>query len=130
VIYFDTSALVKLIFEESGSAALAQWATDQGEVANVTSELSVVELLRTCARIDVTTVGDAERLLAGLDLVPMARGIVQHAAVLNPKELRSLDAIHLASACSLGPDLRAMVVYDGRLGAAAAMAGLHVVAPT
>jgi len=50
VIYFDTCALVKLIFEEAESAALAEWVTLRPDVPKISSDLSTVELLRTCRR--------------------------------------------------------------------------------
>jgi predicted nucleic acid-binding protein len=56
--------------------------------------------------------------------------IVEQAAILAPRELRSLDAIHLASALSLNKDLTDFVAYDPRLCSAAAKAGLPVVSPT
>jgi predicted nucleic acid-binding protein len=129
VIYLDTSALVKLIFEEAESLALAEWLSVRAEVPKISSDLSTVELLRTCRRIDDDAVGDATLLLGGIDLLPMDRAIVEKAATLNPEELRSLDAIHLASALSVKEDLIALVAYDGRLCAAAAEAGIEVVSP-
>ena len=54
--------------------------------------------------------------------------VLRDAAGLEPRPLRSLDAIHLATALSLG-DLDAMVTYDGRLATAAAEAGLEVASP-
>jgi predicted nucleic acid-binding protein len=129
MIYVDTSALVKLIFEEPESAALAEWLTLRAEVPKFSSHLSTVELLRTCRRVDEGAVEGANLLLGGIDLLPIDRAIVEHAASIGPTELRSLDAIHLASALSVGASLTAVVVYDARLGAAAANAGLTVVSP-
>jgi len=129
VIYFDTSALVKLVFEEAESTALAEWLSVRAEVPKISSDLSTVELLRTCRRIDEDAIEDATLLLGGIDLLPMDRGIVEKAATLVPDELRSLDAIHLASALSVKDDLTALVAYDGRLCSAAAEAGIEVVSP-
>lgn len=69
------------------------------------------------------------RLIDSLALVPVSADILRAAEVVAPSGLRSLDAIHLASARSLGDDLGAMVVYDERLAAAARTAGLAAVAP-
>lgn len=130
MIYFDTSALVKLIFEEAESAALAEWVTLRPDVPKITSDLSTtVELLRTCRRVDASAVGDANVLLGGIDLLPVDRAIVEHAAALGPTELRSLEAIHLASALSVKADLTALVAYDIRLGSAATDSGIDVVSP-
>jgi predicted nucleic acid-binding protein len=129
MIYIDTSALVKLLFDEPESSALTDWLILKNEIPKVSSDLSTVELLRTCQRIDESLVDDARRLLDGIDLVPIDHVIVEQAAILIPRELRSLDAIHLASALSLNEDLTDFVAYDDRLCSAAAKAGLPVVSP-
>jgi predicted nucleic acid-binding protein len=129
VIYFDTSALVKLVFDETESAALAEWLTLRADVPKVSSDLSTIELLRTCRRVDEGAVEGAVLLLGGIDLLPIDRAIVEKAATLLPTELRSLDAIHLASALSVKTNLTALVAYDVRLCAAAAEAGIEVVSP-
>jgi predicted nucleic acid-binding protein len=129
VIYFDTSALVKLVFDETESAALAEWLTVRADVPKVSSDLSTIELLRTCRRVDEDAVEGANLLLGGIDLLPMDRAIVEKAATLVPTELRSLDAIHLASALSVKANLTALVAYDVRLCTAAAQAGIEVVSP-
>ncbi len=129
MIYFDTSALVKLVFEEAESGALAEWLSARTEVPKITSDLAMIELLRTCRRIDADAVADATTLLGGLDLMPMDRTIVEHAAALAPADLRSLDAIHLASALAVKDDLSVLVAYDDRLCTAAARAGVVVASP-
>ncbi len=129
MIYIDTSALVKLLFEEPESTALANWLIEQYETPKVSSDLAIVELLRTCHRVDETLVPDARQLLEGIDLVPISRAIIETAASLTPCKLRSLDAIHLASALSLAEDLTDFAAYDLRLCSAAADAGLPVVSP-
>ncbi len=129
MIYIDTSALVKLLFDEPESTALIDWLNQKTEVPKVSSELCTIELLRTCQRIDGTLVDDARRLLDGVDLLPIDHVIVERAAVLAPHELRSLDAIHLASALSLIEDLTDFVAYDVRLCSAAKQVGLPVVSP-
>ena len=129
MIYFDTSALVKLVFEEAESMALTEWLSVRTDVPKISSDLSTVELLRTCRRIDEDAIEDAKLLLGGIDLLPMDRGIVEKATTLVPEELRSLDAIHLASALSVKEDLTALVAYDVRLCSAAQEAGIEVVSP-
>jgi predicted nucleic acid-binding protein len=129
VIYFDTSALVKLVFDETESAALVEWLTVRADVPKVSSDLSTIELLRTCRRIDERAVEGANLLLGGIDFLPMDRAIVEKAASLVPTDLRSLDAIHLASALSVKANLTALVAYDVLLCSAAAQAGIEVVSP-
>lgn len=118
---------MKLVFEEAESAALTEWLTSKVDVPKVSSELSTIELVRTCRRLDEDAVADANLLLAGIDLLPMDRAIIETAAALLPVELRSLDAIHLASALSVRP--AAFVAYDARLCSAALKAGIEVVSP-
>jgi predicted nucleic acid-binding protein len=95
----------------------------------VSSALLRVEALRACARYGADEVARAASALAGLALVPLDDQVLEAAATLTPAELRSLDAIHLATALSLGGELGAMFVYDERLAAAALAAGIRVEAP-
>ena len=129
MIYLDTSALVKLVFEEDESSALAQWVAERVEVPKISSDVSIVELLRTCRRIDEVAVGTANLLLGGIDLLPVDRAVIEQAAIVTPNELRNLDAIHLASALSIKAHLSAFVAYDSRLCSAALQAGMTVESP-
>lgn len=129
MIYLDASALVKLLFDEAESEALERWISDRADVPKVTSELSIVEVGRTCRRVDESAMADARRLLAGLDLIPLARPIMEQASVIGPPALRSLDAIHLASARSVGAAVAVLVTYDDRLARAAGADELAVAAP-
>jgi predicted nucleic acid-binding protein len=129
VIYLDSSALVKLVFEEAESGALVQWLDDRREMPKVTSQLATIELVRTCRRRDEEAVNDARLLLAGVDLLPVTGDVIEQAAAVGPAELRSLDAIHLASALLIRDDVTTLVAYDTRLQTAAIAAGLDVAAP-
>ena len=129
MIYVDTSALVKLIFEEAESVALAEWLTVRADIPKISSDLSAIELLRTCRRVDEGTVANANLLLGGIDLLPIDPATVDKAASLIPTDMGSLDAIHLASALSIKADLIALIAYDNRLCSAAAAAGIEVVSP-
>ena len=62
--------------------------------------------------------------------MPIDHAIVEQAAILIPRDLRSLDALHLASALSLSNELTDFVAYDIRLCSAAMNAGLPVKSPT
>jgi predicted nucleic acid-binding protein len=95
----------------------------------VSSALTPVEVLRGCRRIDESLLPAARRLLRGIDLVPIDAAIMDAAAELPTRVLRSLDALHLASALSLDPDLETFVAYDAWLVAAAGAAGLAVARP-
>jgi len=129
VIYLDSSALLKLLFEEPESESLQDWLTARRGIPTVSSELATVEVLRACRRIDAAAQPDARTLLGQLDLVPLAGLVVRLASDLDDPGLRSLDALHLASALSLGADLGTFVAYDHRLLEAADRAGLETHAP-
>lgn len=129
MIYLDSSALLKLIFAEAESAALAGWLGSGSTVGLVSSDLARIEVLRGCRRIDPGTLPAARSLLAGIDLIPISGGVVDHAAESEGRLLRSLDAIHLASAVGVRVALKTFVTYDHRLSAAAVAAGFTVAAP-
>jgi predicted nucleic acid-binding protein len=129
VIAFDSSALTKLVVREPETAPLRAWLAAREEAAWSASSLTSVEVVRAVARSQATAVPTARRLLAGMDLVPITRDLLETAADLAPPSLRSLDALHLATALSLGSALDSLVVYDERLAQAATDAGLPVVAP-
>jgi uncharacterized protein len=129
VIYLDSSALLKLLHDEAESAALAKWLAARAGTPVVSSELAKVEVTRACRRIDPGTLAEAAALLAGLDLIPLSGPVIDAAADVGETTLRSLDAIHLASALSIQPALSAFVAYDQRLAEAAAAARLVPLAP-
>jgi uncharacterized protein len=129
LLYLDSSALVKLVLPEAESAALI--AHLRSWSAHVTSELATVEVMRAARRasMDPAVEQRAEEVLAGVHLLKVDTDLLEWAARLEPRTLRSLDAVHLASALSLGDDLGAIAVYDGPLAAAATASGLRILAP-
>jgi predicted nucleic acid-binding protein len=129
VIYLDSSALLKLLHDETESVALADWLATRTGTPVVSSELAKVEVVRACRRINPATLTEATALLAGLDLIPFSGAVIDRAADVGETTLRSLDAIHLASALSIQAELSTFVAYDHRLAAAASTAGLELLAP-
>lgn len=129
MIYLDSSALLKLLFEERESDALEGWLGEHGGTPVVSSELARVEVLRASRRLNVSSVPAARALLRQLDLVSLSSALIGEASELEDHLLRTLDALHLASALSLGDDLSAFVAYDHRLAAAATSAGLRPLQP-
>jgi len=115
VVYADTSAVVKLIQPEAQSAALRAWLAGRTWVV---SDLHRTELRRAAQRTgglaDAAT-ARAEALLAELNTIRLDGSVFDRAGLLDPVGLRSLDALHLAAALTLGPDLAGLVVYDDRL---------------
>ena len=84
---------------------------------------------RSCRRIDERLLEQGRAVLAGVDLVPVDDDILRVAAGMPDPGLRSLAALHLASAMSFHPDLDALVAYDSWLLAASGTAGLAVAQP-
>jgi len=115
------------VLVESESVAAGAFVLSAPAVA--TSRIALVELARAIMRADPGSdaLDDAEAVLAPFFLVDADAGVLRQAAALAG-DLRSLDAVHLASAFTVGAD--SMLVYDARLSRAADAAGLRVVAPT
>lgn len=126
MLYLDSSAIVKLVRREPESPALVEDVRRDPEV--VSSALAWTEVLRAVRRVGAR-VERATRILEGIALLPIDDGIVRDAAELVPTALRTLDAIHLATALSLRDDLASLVTYDDRMAEAAVTAGLGVRSP-
>jgi uncharacterized protein len=135
IVYLDSSAIIKRVIDEPDSAALerqlGEWAGTDGPAQ--TSTLAEVEVSRALRRrldieLDYTRIRDASDAAFG-DLVihPIDAEIVRTARIIDPPILRSLDALHLATAVLIGADV--VVTYDDRLAEAAAAVGLTASAP-
>lgn len=94
------------------------------------SQLADVEVSRVARRAGPEAAERARRVIASLALIPLADGVLDAARTLEPASLRALDAIHIASALSLGAQLQAMITYDVRMLEGAASLGLQVFAPS
>ena len=128
VAYLDASAVVKLLVREAETTALRRRLKSLPRRAS--SALLRVELLRTVRRAGLTRLMEgARRQLASIDLIRLDDDLLERAAAIEPSTVRSLDAIHLATALGLGNDLAAVVTYDSRMSAAAQALGLPVIAP-
>lgn len=125
--YVDSSALVKLAVREPESAALRRYLARHRPL--VSSALARTEVVRALLPLGPDAVRRGREVLARVDLLRVSDRVLDAAGSLAPPELRSLDAIHLASAQQLGSDLRSLVTYEARLAAAATGRGLRVVQP-
>lgn len=129
MIYLDTSALARLLRHEAETAALNEWLRERMELPWVTSVVGRIELMRLSGRLAAITPSAVGVLVGGLNLVPLNDDIVQAASTVGPPILRSLDAVHLASALSVADELTTVCCYDQRLAHAVAEHGLAVAAP-
>jgi predicted nucleic acid-binding protein len=120
---------VKLVVREPESAALVEFLRERPE--RVSSALVLAEVPRALrrGRFGATAQRRAREILARVALVDLDRQTLAAAAAIEPSALRTLDAIHLATALSLRSDLTGLVTYDRRLAAAAERADLHVQTP-
>jgi predicted nucleic acid-binding protein len=126
-VYLDSSALVKLVVAESESEALQRFLRNRR--IRVTSSLAKVEV-RRAVRFQGKPADDrVTKVLARIRLLTIDNALLDAAAALDAAVLRSLDAIHLASAMELGDDLDCVVTYDRRMSDAASVLGLVVRAP-
>jgi len=125
--YLDTSAFMKLVMPEPESRALRehlrQWRV------RVSATLLCTEALRTAARASPARLPAVKRQLLGLVLVDLDRDLLFRAGTLSPTDLRSLDAVHVSAALSLGDELGELLTYDSRMAVAARAHGITVASP-
>jgi uncharacterized protein len=125
-VYLDSSAFVKLVLAEPETSALV--AALDGVIWLISSEILEIEALRATRRGG----GDTDAVRAQLDgvrMLSLSSEVRALASELEPSSMRSLDAIHLATALSVGDRLQGLYTYDERMARAAGVAGLDVQAP-
>jgi predicted nucleic acid-binding protein len=128
VIYLDSSAIVKLVHLEAESGALRGWLAANA-APMVTSGLARTETARALLRNDPAALPALVPVLSTMLRRPITDAILEAAAQIPEPTLRSLDAIHLATAEEFRPILTAFVAYDLRLAKAALNRGLPAVTP-
>ncbi|MDH2904385.1 MAG: type II toxin-antitoxin system VapC family toxin [Actinomycetota bacterium] len=124
--YLDTSAFLKLLAEENDSAAMREWAVLHDSLWS--SQLLRTEAVRAASRLGISD-DDVETALESVSLILPSVATFYTAGHLAPHSLRSLDALHLATALEMGDDLEGIVAYDERLITASRDASLVVVSP-
>ena len=127
VWYIDTSAFLKLVRRERHTAALRRFLAGR---RSVSSDLLRTEALRAARRQGTTTVERVGDLLTRLTLIRCDIPVFEAAGALDPPQLRSVDALHLAAARELGHDLAGIVTYDHRLAEASTQVEVAVATPT
>lgn len=129
MIYLDTSAALKLVLPESETPALELWIAERASLARASSRLLRIEMLRAVSRHAPHRMDRANIILSGVVLLSMDDAAAT-AETIGDQALRSLDAIHLATAHGLRTALTAFITYDKRLLTAAAAMGLPAESPT
>jgi predicted nucleic acid-binding protein len=130
VIYIDSSAALKRTLPEREARQLAHAFADAGSAGHtlVTSTLARVEVSRALRRreheLAVSVSVGFQQAMQGIGQAPMTAVVAELARAMDPPLLRSLDAIHLATAVAVGAD--ELWTYDARLAEAAGTAGMAV----
>jgi predicted nucleic acid-binding protein len=127
LLYLDSSAIVKLVVPEPETRTLRELLRSWPERAS--SVVARIEVERVARRIGGGAVRRARSILSRIALVDLDEPVVRLAAALGSPDLRTLDAIHLATAISLGENLGALCAYDVRLGRAAVSKTVEVLGP-
>lgn len=131
LLYLDSSAILKTLLSEEGSAELCALLREWPE--HVSSALARVEVRRVLRRatppLPRNAIERGEQSLRRVTLIGIDDAILNTASLLEPPALRSMDAIHLATALSMQGNLQALITYDRRMAEAASQAGLTVWPP-
>jgi predicted nucleic acid-binding protein len=130
MIYLDSAAVVKLVHAEAESQALRDWLDERTDTGWTSSSLVEVEAFRALARHAPHSVNRLSLVLDLIDLVDLDPSVRILAQTVRPATVRSLDAIHLATALRVRPQPASFVTYDKRLADAAEAAGLKVDMPS
>lgn len=128
-LYLDSSAFVKIVVDERESSALRAFLETQ-DASVVSSALLRAEALRAVRDLGPEVLALVREGLRRVDLVGLDDRVLDTAGMLAPDVLRTLDAIHLATAIQVGDDLQAIVTYDARMIDAAGRLGLKTVTPS
>jgi uncharacterized protein len=126
-LYLDSSAIVKLVVEEPQSTALRRYLRRRRPL--VSSALARTEVLRALLGEGEPALTRGRAVLARLELVRVNDRVLSGAGTMMPADVRSLDAIHLATAQRLGRDLGRLVSYDDRILHTARDLGITTASP-
>ncbi|MBA3876896.1 MAG: VapC toxin family PIN domain ribonuclease [Anaerolinea sp.] len=127
-LYLDSSAFVKLVVAEAESAAVRTFLADR-DARRVSSALLRTESLRAVRHLGPDALATVREGLRRVDLIGIDDRILDAAGMLEPRVLRALNAIHLATAMAVGDDLEAIVTYDERMVDGARLMGLPTATP-
>jgi uncharacterized protein len=130
MIYLDSAAVVKLVHAEAESQALRDWLDERADTGWISSALVEIESFRALVRHAPDAVTRLHPVLDLIELSDMDPSVRILAQTIRPATVRSLDAIHLATALQLRAQLTSFITYDKRLADAARIAGLTVDMPS
>jgi len=124
--YIDASAFVKLIVEEKETQALLKSLPP----SLISGEILTVEVMRTTVHSDAETIAFARKLLAGINFMPISSEVISIASLFGAHiKSKTLDAIHLAAALSIGSTIDGIITYDKTMIADAKLLGIPVLSP-
>lgn len=126
MVFLDSSALVKLVIREPETSALRRYLATRHQ--RIACQLVRTEVPRAVRQFGPGALAKARSVLRRVDTIRLDDDLLDAAALIAPAVVRSLDAIHLATA-QLARELEAVVTYDSRMRTAAQRIGLIVVAP-
>ena len=128
LVYADTSALVKLVQNEAESSDLRKWLS-QHQPLIATSDLTTTEILRACRTSAPEAVLEVTQMLTKFVRIPLSRSLCHSAGVSVPLPLKSLDALHVATAMLLSEEILGVLTYDRQMIRAAHALGLPTFSP-
>lgn len=126
-IYLDSAAVVKLVHAENETQALREWLDERIDSPWTSSALLEVEAFRALARYAPESASRLHHVLDQVNLIDIDVNIRILAQTIKPTTVRSLDAIHLATALRVRPT--SLITYDKRLADTARETGLTVEMP-
>jgi len=125
--YLDSSAILKLIFKESESSALIHVLSE----SPTSSSLARLEVMRVVQRTNSSELPTARNILAKFLFIPINESVIRIAEnFTDATPLRSLDAIHIASALLVQSSIQGLITYDTTMATAAKDFGLNVISPS
>jgi predicted nucleic acid-binding protein len=130
LIYVDTSAFFKLVKDdEPEGPSMHAYIKAMPSVQFVSSTLLTIEARRGTLRASPRNLPRVDLLLSDVVRIPISDAVIESASRLPDPLLRSLDAIHLATALLIREDIDALLTYDEHLATAARAHGIEVAAP-
>lgn len=130
LFYLDTSAAMKLLRRENETEALVRWQRSMTgqDYQIVSSDLIRTELMLAATRYGVDAT-EVRRFIQALTLLRVTSALCEAAGRLAGLGVRSLDAVHLASALSLTDALDSLITYDEQLANASRKLGVATLSP-